>query len=58
MAPMNIMEKNMLDKFGKIIQKDRLTQDQSWKWSSGTSVNSCVQKDIFRPVDTASASTD
>jgi hypothetical protein len=40
MAPMNIMEQNTIDKFGQIIPKDRLTDDQSWKWSSGTSVNS------------------
>jgi hypothetical protein len=42
MAPMNIMEQNTIDEFGQIIQKDRLTHDQSWKWSSGTSVNSRV----------------
>jgi hypothetical protein len=48
MAPMNIMEQNTIDKFGRIIQKDRLTHDQSWKWSSGTSVNSCIQKDLLQ----------
>jgi hypothetical protein len=42
MAPMNIMEQNMIDKFGQIIQKNRLTHDQSWKWSSGTFVTSRV----------------
>jgi hypothetical protein len=42
MAPMNIMEQNMIDEFGGIIQKDRLTHDQSWKWSSGTSINSRI----------------
>jgi hypothetical protein len=42
MAPMNIMEQNSIDEFGRIIQKDRLTHDQSWKWSSGTSVNSHI----------------
>jgi hypothetical protein len=48
MAPMNIMEKNTIDKFGGIIQKDRLTHDQSWKWSSGTSVNSRIQKELLQ----------
>ncbi len=42
MAPMNIMEQNTIEKFRRIIQKDGLTHDQSWKWSSGTSVNSRV----------------
>ena len=30
---------------GQVIPKDRLTHDQSWRWSSGTSVNSRVQKE-------------
>jgi hypothetical protein len=43
MAPMNIMEQNTIDEFGRVIPKDRLTHDQSWKWGgSGTSVNSRV----------------
>ncbi len=48
MAPINIMEQNTIDKFGRIIPKDRLTHDQSWKWSSGTSVNSRVQKELLQ----------
>jgi hypothetical protein len=48
MAPMNIIEQNTIDKFGRIIQKDRLTHDRSWKWSSGTSVNSRVQKELLQ----------
>jgi hypothetical protein len=44
MAPMNIMAQNTISELGKIVPKDRLTHDQSWKWSSGTSVNSRVQK--------------
>jgi hypothetical protein len=48
MAPMNIMEQNTIDKFGQIIQKDRLTHNQSWKWSSGTSVNSRVRKELLQ----------
>jgi hypothetical protein len=42
MAPMNKMEQNTINKFGQIIPKERLTHNQSWKWSSGTSVNSRV----------------
>jgi hypothetical protein len=48
MAPMNIMAQNTLDEFGRIIPKDQLTHDQSWKWLSGTSVNSRVQKDLLQ----------
>jgi hypothetical protein len=48
MAPMNIMEQNTIDKFGQIIQKDRLTHNQSWKWSSGTSVNIRIQKELLQ----------
>ena len=48
MAPMNIMAQNTIDEFGRIVPKDRLTHDQSWKWSSGTSVNSRVQKDALQ----------
>ena len=38
-APMNIQKKNTIDKNGQIVEKDRLTHDQSFKRSSGTSVN-------------------
>ncbi len=48
MAPMNIMEQQTIDEFGQKIPKDRLTHDQSWKWSSGTSVNSRVQKELLQ----------
>ncbi len=48
MAPMNIMVQNTIDKFGRIIPKDRLTHNQSWKWSSGTSINSRVLKELLR----------
>jgi hypothetical protein len=48
MAPMNIMAQNMIDKFRWIIPKDRLTHDQSWKWSSGTSVNNRIQKELLQ----------
>ncbi len=47
-APMIIMAQNMIDELGRIVPKDRLTHDQSWKWSSSTSVNSCVQKELLQ----------
>ena len=45
MAPMNIMNQNTLDEFGKIVGKDRLTHDQSYRWGSGTSVNIRIKKE-------------
>jgi hypothetical protein len=48
MAPMNIMAQNTIEKFGQIIPKNRLTHNQSWKWSSSTSVNSQVQKELLQ----------
>ncbi len=39
LTPMNIQKQNTMDKHGWIVEKDRLTHDQSFKWSSGTSVN-------------------
>jgi hypothetical protein len=48
MAPMNIMAQNTIGEFGRIIPKDRLTHNQSWKWSFGTSVNNRVQKDLLQ----------
>jgi hypothetical protein len=48
MASMNIMVQNTIEKFGQIISKDRLTHNQSWKWSSGTSVNSRIQKEFLQ----------
>jgi hypothetical protein len=44
MVPMNIMAQNTINELGWIVLKDRLTHDQSWKWSLGTLVNSRVQK--------------
>ncbi len=49
MAPMNIMSQNMIDKTGQIVEKDCLTHNQSYKWGSGTSVNSQVRKDELLP---------
>jgi hypothetical protein len=48
MAPMIIMAQNTINKFGQIIPKDRLTHDQSWKWSSGTPFNSCIKKELLQ----------
>ena len=49
LAPMNIMKQDTIDEHGRIIEKDRLTHDQSYKWGSGTSVNSRVDKDSLLP---------
>ena len=45
MAPMNIMKQNTIYEHVRIIEKGRLTHDQSYKWKSDTSVNSRVRKD-------------
>jgi hypothetical protein len=42
-APMNIQQQNTINKFGRIIPKDRQTHNQSFKWSLGTSVNSRIK---------------
>ncbi len=49
MASMNIQRQNTIDEHGSIITKDRLTNDQSYKFKSGTSVNSRVEKDKLQP---------
>jgi len=48
-APLNIQAQNTINERGEIIPKNRLTHDQSWKWQSGTSVNSRVNKDELMP---------
>jgi hypothetical protein len=45
LAPMNIMHQFTLNASGNIVDKERLTHDQSFKWQSGTSINSRVDKD-------------
>eukprot|EP00957_Ditylum_brightwellii_P202248 15329300-Ditylum_brightwellii.AAC.1 len=35
LAPMNIMKQNTIDERGRIVEKDRLTHNQSYEWSSG-----------------------
>mmetsp|Transcript_13224 Transcript_13224/g.28024 ORF Transcript_13224/g.28024 Transcript_13224/m.28024 type:complete len:842 (+) Transcript_13224:3970-6495(+) len=49
MAPMNIMSQNTIDEHGRIVEKDRLTHDQSYKFSSDTSVNSRIDKALLFP---------
>jgi hypothetical protein len=39
------MHQFTLDASGDIVDKERLTHDQSFKWQSGTSINSRVDKD-------------
>ncbi len=48
-APMNIQKQNMIDKFGWIVLKERLTHDQSFEWLSGTSVNKRVITEELLP---------
>jgi hypothetical protein len=48
MAPMNIMAQKMIDEFRPVIAEDQLTHDQSWKWFSGTSVNSRVRRELLQ----------
>ena len=48
-APMNIMKQNTIDEHGRVTEKDRLTHDQSYEWSSGSSVNSRVDKGVLLP---------
>ena len=50
LAPMNIMDKNSIDECGRIVEKLRLTHDQSYVFSGvGTSVNSRVRKSELIP---------
>ena len=49
LAPLNIQAQNTINKCSKIIPKNRLTHDQSWKWQLGTSVNSRVNTDKLMP---------
>ena len=44
LVPMNVTNQNSIDECGRIVEKDRLTHDQSYKWGSGTSVNSRVDR--------------
>ena len=44
-APMNIIKQNATSELGEIVEKDRLTHNQSKVFGSGTSVNSRVKKE-------------
>ena len=48
-AHMNIQQQNIIDEHGRIMLKDCLTHDQSFEWSSGTSVNSRVITEELLP---------
>ena len=50
LAPMNIQAQNTINEFGQIIEKDRLTHDQSFDFSPDSSVNSRVVWDDLPPV--------
>jgi hypothetical protein len=49
LAPMNIQNQNTIDKHGRIAEKDCLTYNQSYKWPSGTSVNSRIITEELLP---------
>jgi hypothetical protein len=49
LAPLNIQAQNTINKRGEIIPKIQLTHDQSWKWQSGTAVNSRIDTDKLMP---------
>ncbi len=44
MAPMNIIHQSTINKHRRIVEKDRLNHDQSYKWGLGTVVSSQVKK--------------
>jgi hypothetical protein len=46
---MNIQQQNTINEYGRIIPKDCQTQDQSFKWSSRTLVNSRVKTEELLP---------
>jgi hypothetical protein len=48
-APMNIQQQNTINEFGWIIPKDCQTHNQSFTWSSGTSVNSRIKTEELLP---------
>jgi hypothetical protein len=50
LPPLNIQVQHSIDKTGRIVNKDRLTHDQSYKWTqSQMSVNSRTKKDELLP---------
>ena len=49
LAPMNIALQNTINDLGQIVEKERLTHDQSFEWSSGRSINNRVNLKDFLP---------
>jgi hypothetical protein len=49
LALLNIQLQKTINKLGEIIPKNRMTHNQSWKWQSGSSVNSRVDKEQLMP---------
>jgi hypothetical protein len=49
LATLNIQLQKMINERGEINQRNRLTHDQNWKWQSGTSFNSRVNKEKLMP---------
>jgi hypothetical protein len=47
--PMNIANQHTIDEHGQIIEKDRLTHNQSFRFQSGKSVNDRVDKEKLSP---------
>ena len=51
MAPQGIVIQNSINEKGEVIQKDRVTHDQSFKWpTTGGSVNDRIRKDMLTDV--------
>ena len=48
-APMNVQDQFSINEYGEIVPKERLTHDQSYKWGSGTSVNSRTKEEDLLP---------
>jgi len=49
-APMNIHDQYGINERGEIVQKKRLTHNQSFEFGSGTSLNNRVKKDELQDV--------
>jgi hypothetical protein len=48
-APFNIQKQNTINEHGQIVEKDRQTHNQSFKWSPGTSNNNRTQANKLLP---------
>jgi hypothetical protein len=49
LASLNIQAQSTINEQNKIIPKNRLSHDQSWKWQLGTSVISRVEAEKLMP---------